>query len=172
MASLLLALALPAWAEGPASGGTSPAPGTAPQFKPGDVLAVAAERADVMLGSERLATLPRGQRFVVVEARDEWIGVRVSVAGQSKAGWVRSADIVPREALGVAGDAGGLGLAAGPQTRSVFRPTSPETPQPVPVVRVSPALAGGDHWDAYMVGKYDRHEVDPNVHSWEPWRQR
>ncbi len=43
--------------------------------------------------------------------------------------------------------------------------TAPRVTQsaPVPVKR--------ECRDEFLIGRYDRHETDPNVHVWEPWRR-
>jgi hypothetical protein len=128
-----------------------PAPADMPKFKAGETLSVAAEKARLMLGAATVATLPRGQRFVVVEVRDSWIGTRLSVGGQEKHGWIATSDIVavsPTE----------------PQVYTVLKPT--ET-QGAPPVR---SHANAVYSDDYLYGYYVRHETDPNMHVWEPWR--
>lgn len=75
--------------------GPSQAPGAEPRFKAGDTLTIAADSANLMLGSDVAATLPRGQRIVVVEVRGSWIGTHVSVNGQQKAGWIEAVRFIP-----------------------------------------------------------------------------
>ncbi len=135
------------------------APGQAPQaeprFKAGDTLVIAAERSNLMLGQAVVTAMPKGHRIVVVEFRDPWVGTYASVNGQKKSGWIRVADVVPGN-----GDSAREPVRSAPPATTVGnRLLLRSTPPPEP-------------WDAYLIGYYLRHETDPNVHVWEPWRRR
>jgi hypothetical protein len=95
--------------------GCSQARGATLSFQTGDTLQVALSGAKLMLGSQLLATLPQGERIVVQETRGSWVGTRVSIGGQMKAGWIRTADFAPIDR--VAGDSRAVGAtyAANPQ---------------------------------------------------------
>ena len=135
------------------------APQLEPQFKPGDVLTVAADQANLMLGTDVLATLPQGRRVVVAAVQEGWIGTLVSVQGQTKAGWIPLAAFIPSETLAAA--------SSSTQVYTVARQVEPAA-ESRPAVRFQ---VPSEPRDAYLIGRYDRHELDPNVHAWEPWRQ-
>ena len=149
--------------------GSSQAPGAEPRFKVGDTLTIAADRANLMVGSVVVAALSRGARIVVVEVRDSWIGTYVSVNGQQKAGWIGAIDFIP------------TGLAADSEARvsTAFLPIVSES---VPAVAGSgvnptPPVPRIDHSHDYASGYYqeqgvyyNEHGVEPNIHVWEPWR--
>ena len=148
----------------------SQAPDIAPQVKAGDVLTVAGERADMMVGRTVLATLPQGQQVLVVDIRDAWIGTYVRVGSREQAGWIATGAFVP---TAVAAKSPGPADACPPQPRTVFRPIASETVySQVPAAASRSRPAQQEEWDAFTVGKYMRHEIDPNVHAWEPWMYR
>jgi hypothetical protein len=153
------------------------APRAAPRFKPGDTLTIAAPSANVMRGAEVIATVAQGQRILVVEVRDAWIGALVSENGQNRAGWINCDAFLPGDAprAPVAAD-----QCSGPRVYTVARPILDESGQttlaalPAPAVGiiVSPPPPAPARWDDYLIGYYGRHETDPDVHAWEPWRRR
>jgi hypothetical protein len=139
-------------------GGPSPqAPGQEPRFKAGDVLTVAVDRANLMVGTQVIATVPKGQRVVLADVRDSWLGTFVLVNGQKKAGWIATADFLP------------VGAAPGPQVYTAALPviSTPDAVTPRPTISPAPR---DDYLDNYYYGYYNRHETDPNIHVWEPWR--
>jgi len=137
------------------------APHEEPRFKAGDALAVAANSASVMLADQVVGVLPKGQRIVVVEVRDGWVGAHARVDGRLVAGWVQSTDFVP---AGVAcltvSEA-----TSGTQVHTAYRPVVTEL---IPTL-VAPARDYGR--DEFLIGRQERHETDPNMHVWEPWRR-
>ena len=127
-----------------------PAPSSVPQFKPGDTVQVATEGAQLMLGNEVIAGLRQGQPIVVVEVQQRWIGTYVLTDNQKKMGWVRTKEFIPvaSPARPQAAPAAACPQVASPATERVY-------------------VASRSSVDsAYMAGKYDRHELDPNVHTW------
>ncbi len=64
-------------------------------FKPGDVVVVAAEKANLMVGDRVLAAVPRGQHLTVSAVRDFWIGTSIQTNGQEIGGWLRNTEVVP-----------------------------------------------------------------------------
>jgi hypothetical protein len=139
-------------------------PATEPQFQAGDTVTIASENAQLMLGERFLGPVPKGVQVLVVEVRDPWIGTQVMVDGRRTAGWIRVDDLLPS------------GVASQPQLHTTYRPTLPEVafeavePPRYVVVPCRP-MPADDESAAFMIGKYDRHETDPNVHVWEPWRR-
>jgi hypothetical protein len=136
------------------------APRTEPRFQPGDILTVAPERANLMRGAEVVAVVPGGERLVVVEVRDQWIGVYVSTNGEKKAGWLRATDFVP------------VADAAQPQQGQACLCAMQTTTAAVPTPVAAYPMGGGytrDYYQDYHTGLYS-HEPDPNIHAWEPWR--
>ena len=160
LAAILVLASASAWAVESAASDASGAPAAEPRFKPGDTLLVAAEGANLMLGNEVITAVRKGQRIVVVEVRHPWVGTYVMVNNQKKVGWIRSKEFIPA-------DLPALAASAGPQVYSSYRPVAEPAAAPVRVY-VAPSSSSVD--DAYLVGKYQRHELDPNVHVWEPWR--
>lgn len=137
------------------------APSDLPQFKVGETLSVATENARLMVGSAAVATLARGQHIIVVEVRGPWIGTQISVGGQQKTGWIATADFVSTP----------IAQTPEPQIRTVSKPVEP---QPIETANIytEPARVGisSNYQDDYLFGYYVRHETDPNLHVWEPWR--
>ena len=154
----MVAAALCSEREGPISGQS---PQTAPAFKPGDIIAVVPERASLMRGGEVVAVVPGGQRIVVVEVRNHWIGTYVFANGERKAGWLRTADFIP------------INDSAKPQEGQVClcavqtATAAPPNPGAACRARSEPTR---DYFRDYYTGYYERHETDPNIHAWEPWR--
>ena len=146
------------------------APGAEPRFKVGDTLIIAADRADLMVGSNVVASLLRGTRIVVVEVRESWIGAYVSVNGQHKAGWIGAIDFIP------------TGLAANSDAR-MSTAVLPVVSESVPTVvgsgvNPTPPVLRIDHSRDYASGYrgeqgvyYNEHGVDPDIHAWEPWKR-
>ena len=156
------------------SRGSAQPPRETPQFKPGDVLAVAAESTPLMRGNKIIAIVPKGQPVVVVEVRDPWIGVYVSIADQKTAGWMRTTAFVPA----AGGNQPGY-VAAG---YDVKRERGPEVTLAAQSQSVSPAAesaacrdssrSASNYFRDYDTGYYTRHETDPNLQTWEPWMYR
>lgn len=175
IAGLIVGVCLPAAraARGsPDSGGAATPPRETPQFKPGDVLSVAAANAPLMRGEQVIATVPTGQQIVVVDVRDPWIGVYVSIGTEQKAGWIRTTAFVPAANNQAELIAAGRSVEqqGGPQITLAAAATSqavspPATAAPCPVA--SPPAA--QYFQAYDAGYYGRHETDPNLETWEPW---
>jgi hypothetical protein len=151
--------------------GPSPSPTAEPRFAPGDLVTTAAERSNLMRGDEVVATVPRGQRIVVVEVRGSWVGTHVVANGRSKAGWIRVTDFIP--AGGAAGSAyipavyaadkdAGLRITLAAKSEST---SSPQASAACPIA-TEPAH---NYFSAYEAGYYGRHETDPNIHEWQPW---
>jgi len=148
-------------------------PAAAPQFQAGDTLVVASERANLMLGDQVISVLGEGTRIVVVEFRDRWVGTHVVVQGQRKAGWVWVRDFLPANGAVKPGQKtlAGAGSASQPQVYAAAESTVSEAAEPAPrVSRPVWTRAAPERRDPFLIGKYDRHETDPNVHVWEPWR--
>lgn len=124
-----------------------PAPSSEPRFKPGDTVQVATEGAQLMLGTEVIAELQQGQPIVVVEVQHPWIGTYVLSDNQKKTGWVRSKEFIP------------VATPAKPQAAACPQISRGAVEQVFVASRSSVD-------SAYMIGKYDRHELDPNVHTW------
>jgi hypothetical protein len=120
-------------------GAESVAPAGAPRFQAGDVLIVAAANARLMWGEQVVTAVPRGQRVVVVEVRDGWVGTHVTVNGQAKSGWMAVGEFLPSA-----------------------------SPVAVCVCESRPAITADV--EAFLIGRYQRHETDPDIHVWEPWR--
>ncbi|HEX5444826.1 MAG TPA: hypothetical protein VFW87_13395 [Pirellulales bacterium] len=59
-------------------------------LKAGDEAVVSENGTPLKIGNDTLATLSRGQRFKVIEIKGPWVGGRLSVDGQERAGWVWS----------------------------------------------------------------------------------
>jgi hypothetical protein len=149
----IILFSTPLFAAKPKLNSADQPPAVEPRFKAGDTLAIAAENADLMLGDQVIAAMGKGQRIIVVEVRDSWIGTHVVLQGEKKAGWIRMHDLLPPA---LAGQREGSTVAQSNETtHRVYRCTHAEQ----------------EHRDAFLIGKYDRHETDPNVHVWEPWRQ-
>jgi len=149
--------------------GASPQPPReTPQFKPGDVLTVAAQSAQLMRGDQIIATVPKGRQVLVVEVRDSWIGTYVSFGDQKKAGWMPTTAFVP---VGGSAQAGYIaaGYAAeqkgGPDVTlaAEFPSVSP------PAVSAACTVPSSSYFRDYDSGYYSRHETDPNLQTWEPW---
>ncbi len=156
------------------SRGSPQPPRETPQFKAGDVLAVAAESTPLMRGDKIIAIVPKGQPVVVVEVRDPWLGIYVSIADQKTAGWMRTTAFVP------------LGGSDRPDyvaaAYNVKREGGPEVTLATEHKSVSPAGESAacrdssgpasNYFRDYDAGYYTRHETDPNLETWEPWRYR
>jgi hypothetical protein len=123
------------------------APADAPQFNAGDTLTIATDAAQMMRGAGLVATVPKGQRFTVVEVRGPWIGTQLLVGGQQRLGWIADTDVV-----------------SVPQAYAVYKPVemTAAAARYTSVCRV--------YSDDYLYGYYVRHETDPDMHAWEPWR--
>jgi hypothetical protein len=146
----------------PDSNGSAVPPRERPQFKAGNVLNVAAN-VPLMLGEQVTATVPEGQQVVVVEVRDPWVGVYVSIGNQQKAGWLRMTAFVPggnQPELVAAGYNAGQGATPTRLAGELVAPPAPATACPVPTA---------SFFRAYDAGYYGRHETDPNLVTWEPW---
>ncbi len=162
-----LAPAVLAANENRGPGGSSQPPRETPQFKPGDVLATA-ENTPLMRGERILTTVPKGQRVVVVEVRDSWVGIYVSIGDQKQAGWMRTTAFVPAAGGASSGiiAAGYEGQqAAGPQVTRAVESQSVSPPEVSAACRVQ----SPDYFRDYEIGYYVRHETDPNLQTWEPW---
>jgi hypothetical protein len=142
-AALLIACNLTAMGE-------SLAPLATPAFTPGAMLTVTSPQAGLQLGSSVIATLSRGQRVVVAQVHDQWIGTLVSVDGQQKAGWIESSHFLP----------------ADPPTMAC----AARLPADVQVYTAN-RLPVTDSDDPFLIGRFQRYETDPNMHVWEPWRR-
>lgn len=59
-------------------------------LQPGDEAVVSDNGTPLKIGNDTLLTLSRGQRFKVIQIQGPWVGGRVSVDGQERAGWVWS----------------------------------------------------------------------------------
>lgn len=149
------------------------APGAAPELKAGDVLAVAVDRTNLMLGDQVVAAVPRGQQLLVMETRDHWIGGQTMIDGRQLSGWVRMEDFIPRNlAPGLAGAS--PATPGGPRPYTVGYEPAAASPPPQPAVVTMPIVAPAasrSYSDAWLIGRFERHEPDPNMHVWEPWRQ-
>jgi hypothetical protein len=156
-------LAAQAAGGNPDSNGSAVPPRERPQFKAGDVLAVAAN-APLMRGEQVTATVPAGQQVIVVEVRDPWVGVYVSIGSQQKAGWLPTTAFVPGGTQPELVAAGYNAQQEGTPARLAGESVSP----PVPAV-VCPTPAADHYFRAYDAGYYGRHETDPNLVTWEPW---
>lgn len=141
------------------------------RLKPGDRLQIAADQAALRLGDRVIASLGKGQETVVSEIVGPWVGVQASMGGQSLAGWVHLQDFVPIGRQVASSER----VHSGPQPYTTFRPVTPEPAvmyaPPVPVQRYYQPPPPSYERDSFMIGRYERHEMDPNIHKWEPWRQ-
>lgn len=153
--ALLLVIA----ANGVGRAGDPSAPQTHPHFRAGDTVTVALDSARIMLGQQVVGTLPHGHRVLVAEVRDGWVGMHAQVQGQQQSGWMRMSDFIP-------GDNSASPATA--QAYAAYRPVVAESTPVVPYV----CTAGPGVGDQFLIGRYQRHEVDPNMHVWEPWRYR
>jgi hypothetical protein len=139
------------------------APQDEPRFKVGSTLVVAAENANLMVGSAVLATLSKGHRIVIVDVRDTWIGAYAAVNGQRIAGWIDTANFVPTN---------NLAQAETPIFRESGLVVSEPAPKTVRVVAPPAAYnSRSQYYSDHDIGYYVRHETDPNVHVWEPWNR-
>jgi len=148
-------------------------PAAIPQFQPGDTLVVASQHANLMLGDQVITVLGKGTRVVVVEFRNRWVGTHVVVQGQRKAGWVWIRDFLPSNGALKPGQnaVAGAGSALQPQVSVVAESTAAAAAGPARRVgRAGWTPAEPEYRDPFLIGKYERHETDPNVHVWEPWR--
>jgi hypothetical protein len=150
----VLAVSLAAVAVEPDRG--SP-PADQPRFKAGDIATVAVDNARLMTGNEVVAAVPKGQRIVVIEVRGSWIGTYLSLAGQQKSGWIGTDAFVPAAPS-----------PREPVLHTVAMPVEAQPAQSTPSYYSGPER--GRAADDYHVGYYLRHETDPNIHTWEPWR--
>jgi hypothetical protein len=146
-------------------GDAGQAPQAEPRFKAGDTLVIAAERSNLMLGKSVVTAMPKGYRIVVVEFRDPWVGTYATVDGQKKSGWIRVTDVVPTN-----GNSTNEPVRSAPPATTVG--TTTERAAVVGNGRLLRTAPRPDPWDAYLTGYYLRHETDPNIHVWEPWRNR
>jgi hypothetical protein len=151
-----VAVAVSAELGGQASG---QAPRTEPSFQPGDVLTVAPARANLLRGADVVAVVSGGQRLVVVEVRDQWIGTYVETNGAKKAGWLRATDFVP------------VAEAARPQEGQAclcaMQTTTAGAPTPVAAYPTGGRYTR-DYYQDYKTSYYS-HEPDPDIHAWQPW---
>jgi hypothetical protein len=134
------------------------------------VLTIAAESAQLMRGDKIIATVPKGRQVVVVEVRDPWIGIYVSLGDQRKAGWMQTAAFVPS-----GGSAAQGYIAAGYDVKQQGGPQIALTAES-PSISLSEAssacrvrVQSPDYFRDYDAGYYTRHETDPNLQTWEPW---
>lgn len=148
------------------------APPTEPAFKPGDTLTVASQHASLRIGENVVATLPRGHRVLVAEVRDRWVGTLASVDGQPKAGWIQTHEFLPADTPAVPCTAL-LSSTGTAQVHTAYRLSESGAPTPVAVGREVSTAYRFDHHDRdpFVTGRYERHETDPNMHVWEPWRR-
>ena len=113
-----------------------------------------------MRGEKEVTVVRGGQRIVVVEVRDPWVGAYVFADGERKAGWLRTTDLIP------------VNDSAKPKQGQVclcaMQTVTPAPPTVTAACRVSGG-PGPDYFRDYNAGYYDRHEVDPNLTVWEPW---
>ena len=124
------------------------------------------------MGDKIIATVPKGQQVVVVEVRDPWLGIYVSIGDQKTAGWMRTTAFVP------AGGGNQPGyVAAG---YDVKREGGPEVILAAqsqirfpgggsPLSAADSSRPASDYFRGYDNGYYTRHETDPNLETWEPW---
>jgi len=61
--------------------------------KPGEMVVVSSDNANLMRGAAVLTALPEGHRLTVTEVRGPWLGTNVDVDGQSFSGWILSRDV-------------------------------------------------------------------------------
>jgi hypothetical protein len=164
IAGAILSSATLAFAGNGEKGALSPAPPDEPQLKVGSTLVIAGDGANLIVGSHIVAALPKGQRIVVVEVRDPWVGTYVSVNGQKRAGWIATADFVPVSSP----------VKPGPKIYTAAESTVSEpTANAVHMqTRNSACSSSPDYFTDYNIGYYQRHETDPNIHTWEPWMSR
>ncbi|MBI2193270.1 MAG: hypothetical protein HYU36_14940 [Planctomycetes bacterium] len=59
----------------------------------GEKVRVIVEKADVKLGKQVITTLEKGAELDVVTRKGDWVGVKVTVEGAVKTGWVLGADV-------------------------------------------------------------------------------
>jgi hypothetical protein len=111
--------------------------------KPGDLLSVA-QRTNLMSGERVVGAVPKGQQIIVVEVRDNWVGTAVLLNKQTKMGWIKAKDLV------------GVGAPVAAQAASAC----------------DSLCSCCVELDDFLIGRIYRHEVDPNMHVWEPWRYR
>lgn len=57
-------------------------------FGPGDTVVVVGERANMMLGRQALATVPRGENLRVLRIEGPWVGTVYERDGRQVGGWV------------------------------------------------------------------------------------
>jgi hypothetical protein len=145
----------------------STAPPAEPQFQPGDIVVVAAEQAKLMRGDELVATVPQGRRVVVVEVRQAWVGTHVMVNDENKAGWIHMSHFLPLERPAQVVPAAQGYSAAYPS--AAYLSEAATVPSNTLVTTRESVQAGES--DPYLVGRQQRHETDPNMHVWEPWRR-
>ena len=123
---------------------------------------VASPQANLVMGNKVVARLVKGQRVVVIEVRDSWVGTYVAVNGQKVPGWISISDFVP---------AGGAAKAE-PQIYAASEAVGVVPAQEAPSVQARRPVAsrpGDDYFRNYNYRYYSLHETDPNIHAWEPW---
>jgi len=152
---------------GGAETAVSVAPPAQPQFQPGDIVVVAAEQAKLMRADQLVATVPQGRRVVVVEVREAWVGTCVLVNDEHKTGWIHMSHFLPLEQPAQILQASQGYSAAYPS--AAYLSDAATVPSNTWLTTRGSAQAGES--DPFLVGRQQRHETDPNMHVWEPWRR-
>src|SRR5258708_3328284 len=66
-------------------------------FHPGETVATNIQGARLMIGSETLARLAKGQQFKVEKIQGNWVEGTVDVGGKQVTGWVWAGQVALRE---------------------------------------------------------------------------
>lgn len=140
------------------------APGAEPQFRAGDSPAIAAQYANLTVGTNVVAKLPKGQRIVVVEVRQPWVGTYVSIDGQQKGGWIKIADFIPS---GPVVEPGALIHTAARVVTS--EPIESADNRPAISITVRPQY---NYYSSDRENPIYEHGIERDIHQWEPWRHR
>ena len=108
--------------------------------------------------------MPKGQRIIIIEVRDPWVGTYVSVNGQERAGWIGIAAFVPASSPAKS--------ETQIHTASELIVSEPaQNAARVQVRRPARSDPGDDYFQNYYYRYYMLHETDPNIHVWEPWNR-
>jgi HEAT repeat protein len=79
----------------PGTGAVTPTP-KMKAIEPGGAAVAVQGALPLRMGSKIVARLPKGTELKVIEIRGDWIGVRATVEGQPRTGWVPRSEVAPQ----------------------------------------------------------------------------